>query len=230
MAMQSKTFSEYGRDGAGLMNELPGRQSRELVVLGPHAARFVGGTVLGRVSAGALSAIAAAAVSGSGGTPGNGVVNNLTVDNGAEEGNYEIVILNPATNGGAFEVRNPDGGVDGNGTVGQAYNGAINFTLADGSVDFSEDDRIRVTVSAAEGNGLFVPVNAAASNGGQIADAILIYGQNPSPSAPQPVAVIARGAEWAANFVTWPAGTTAEQQKVWEAQLAEKGILIRHPA
>jgi hypothetical protein len=95
----------------------------------------------------ALTATPGATVSGSGGTPGNGAIGAVTADDGAMEGAWQVVILNPATNAGAFEVVRPDGSIDGNGAVGVAYNGGINFTLADGSTDFVEDDRIPVVVA-----------------------------------------------------------------------------------
>jgi len=66
---------------------------------------------------------------------GNGAIGVVTADTGAAAGQYEVVIVSPAADGGAFQVIRPDGSLDGAGNVGSPYNGAINFTLSDGSAD-----------------------------------------------------------------------------------------------
>jgi hypothetical protein len=72
-------------------------------------------------------------VSGTGGTVGNGAVGTWTADAGAPAGTWYLKITKTTTNLGNFEVVRPDGTIDGVGTVGTAYNGQINGTLADGS-------------------------------------------------------------------------------------------------
>jgi hypothetical protein len=136
-------------------------------------AAFKRGTVLGELSGSSVTVTAGGAVSASGGTPGNGAIGVVTADAGAMAGVYQVRIVNPATNAGAFEVIRPDGSVDGDGAVGVAYNGMINFTLADGSTDFVEDDRIPVTV-AYSGEGLYTIATAAALDGSATPCAILI--------------------------------------------------------
>lgn len=131
------------------------------------------GAVIGQITEGAATATPGAAVSGSGGTPGNGDIGTVTVDAGAQEGVYQVRILDPATDAGDFEVIRPDGSVDGNGSVGVAYDGDINFTLADGSTDFSEDDRIPVTVENAAGSGKYKLSLAAATDGSEVPDLVL---------------------------------------------------------
>jgi hypothetical protein len=135
MPMQEKTFTEYGRNRAGLMNELPGRQSREQIMLAPHAAILKSGTVLGLIT------------------------------------------------------------------------------------DDESDDV-----------GAYAPIDPGADDGTETAVAILLEERLASPTESQRAAIIARGAEWAALFLFWPAGITADEQAAAEAQLAEKGILVRHPA
>lgn len=111
---------------------------------------LVAGTVIGPVLDDAVATVTpGAAVSGSGGTVGNGSIGTVTVDDGAQAGVWRVVITNAATNAGAFEVVRPDGSIDGVGTVAVAYNGQLNFTLADGSNDWVEDDYIPITVSYA---------------------------------------------------------------------------------
>lgn len=136
---------------------------------------LLAGAVLGGVALGAATITPGAVVSGSGGTPGNGAIGGVTADAGAPEGIYQVRILNPATNAGSFEVIRPNGSIDGVGTVGVAYNGSINFTLADGSTDFVEDDRIPVVVDYAAGSGKHKLSLAAATDGSEEPDYILAY-------------------------------------------------------
>lgn len=116
---------------------------------------------------GAPTVTAGAAVSASGGTPGNGVMANLTADAGALAGDYQIVIIEPAANGGAFEVIRPNGVLDGTGVIGTPYNGMINFTLPDGATDWAAADRVPVSVVYAAGSGDLVRWDPTATNGAQ---------------------------------------------------------------
>lgn len=117
---------------------------------------------------GASTATPGAAVSASGGTPGNGAMTAVTADAGALAGVYHVLIIEPAANGGTFEVVRPDGVLDGAGVIGTAYNGMINFTLADGGTDWVSGDRIPVTVAYAAGSGKLVRWDPTATNGAQI--------------------------------------------------------------
>lgn len=227
MPMATKTFSDANRDFGFLASEAPGRISREQTTLaGPRANDTLPGTVLGKAARGAGSAVAGATISGSGAAPGNGVMGAITLAPGAPAGVYQVRILNPAANAGAFEVTRPDGSVDGNGNVGAAYNGSIKFTLADGSVDFSEDDRVPVTVSYAAGNGQVAPVSLTALDDSQIADSILGMRQ-PAGTTAKRCAVVARHCEVIDNLIIWPAGITPDQKAKGIAQLAAKGIIVR---
>lgn len=111
---------------------------------------LVAGSGIGPVLDDAVATVTpGAAVSGSGGTVGNGSIGTVTVDDGAMAGTWYVRITNPASNDGSFIVERPDGTIDGAGSVGDAYNGQLNFTLADGANDWVEDDYIPVVVSYA---------------------------------------------------------------------------------
>lgn len=227
MPMKTMSFSNANRDFGFLASEAPGRISRDQTTLaGPRVTDTMPGTILGRAPKGTVSAVAAATVSGSGGAPGNGTLATLTADAGAPEGVYQVRILNQAANAGSFEVTKPDGSVDGNGTVGAAYNGTINFTLNDGTVDFVEDDRIPVTVTYAAGASQVSPLNLAALDGGQIADSILGMRQ-PAGTGPKRAANVTRDCEVIDNLLHYPAGMTADQKAKIISQLAIKGIIVR---
>lgn len=119
-----------------------------------------------RAIGGARSASSVAKV----GNTGNGTLGSLTADTTAAVGTWRVVCGDLDTDGGAFSVIKPDTTVDGVAIVGEAYNGGINFTLADGTTDFAIGDEFTVTVAAsipADG-GLF---SVTAPSGAELADA-----------------------------------------------------------
>lgn len=122
------------------------------------------GTVLGRVAGAVAAAVAAA------GNTGDGTVGTVTLGAGAKEGTYRLICIEPAANAGKFQVEDPDGNVVGVATVGVAFAGPINFTIADGAADFVAGDSF--TVAVAEGT-KYVKSLAAATDGSQRPDAIL---------------------------------------------------------
>jgi hypothetical protein len=119
------------------------------------------------VVSGVATVTSGAAVSPNGGTPGNGAISALTADAGALAGDYQIVIIEPVADAGTFEVIRPNGVLDGVGQVGVAYNGMINFTLADGANNFLAGDRKPVTVAYAAGSGDLVQWDPTAVDGSQ---------------------------------------------------------------
>ena len=81
------------------------------------------------VVAGGTFAGTATSAAGSGNV-GNGTMGAITVSAGAKKGVYKLVIIEPVTNAGAFEVTDPDGVFVDNGTVGVAFSaGGLAFTL-----------------------------------------------------------------------------------------------------
>jgi hypothetical protein len=213
-------------DGHFLFGPYDPNLSGENIVLLATTVALVSGTMLGRTITGTPTVAAVAAVSGSGGTPGNGAVGSLTADAGAPEGAYTITILNPAANAGAFEVRKPDRSLDGYGTVGVAYNGTINFTLADGSTDFVEDDRITVNVSYADYAYRYGALDPAAVNGLQNFAAIL-FGRREISTVTQRAAGVVRDQGVNGNLITYPNAMTTAQKAKAEDQARDKGIIIR---
>lgn len=185
--------------------------------------------VLGAILTGTPTVTAGAAVSASGGTPGNGAVGSLTADAGAAEGVYQLVIIEPAANGGVFEVQRPDGTVDGAGVIGTAYNGMINFTLADGSTDFVSGDRIPITVDyPLTGARKFAAIDFTATNGLQNAAGIAPKAYTVPDGTDLAGVALRRGPLLVrAEELAWPAGATADQKAAATAQLASLGIVVR---
>ncbi|PHY20924.1 head decoration protein [Caulobacter sp. BP25] len=185
--------------------------------------------VLGAILTGTPTVSAAAAVSPNGGTPGNGAVGSLTADAGAMEGVYQVLIIEPAANGGTFEVQRPDGTVDGAGVIGTAYNGMINFTLADGANDFVSGDRIAITVDyPLTGARKFAAIDFSAANGLQNAAGIAPKAYSVPDGSDLTGVALRRGPMLVrAEELAWPAGATADQKAGATAQLASLGIVVR---
>lgn len=185
--------------------------------------------VLGAILSGTRTVTAGAAVSGSGGTPGNGVVGSLTADAGAPEGVYQLVFIEPASGAGTFQVERPDGSVDGVGTVAVAYNGLLNFTLADGATDFAVGDRIPITVDYADGGTLkHVAIDFAAATGAANAVGIAPRAISVPDGADAEGPALKRGPLIVrVEELAWPAGATSDQKAAAIAQLEARGILAR---
>lgn len=179
------------------------------------------------VNRGATTVTPAAAVSASGGTPGNGAIGTVTADAGVPSGEWNIVIIEPAANGGVFEVSRPGGEVDGVGVVGTAYNGGINFTLADGSTDFAAGDRIKVTVGYAA-DGETVAWDPTATDGSQYVTGIACYAAEAAVGVDDEIITLERGpAIVRRERIVYPAGATTDQKATAIVQLEALGIQCR---
>lgn len=133
------------------------------------AGELARGTVLGKVTKGTVTIAA-------GENTGTGVAGEITRGAKAKVGNYSIICITAATNGGVFAVYDPDGYRMADLTVGVAYNnGHFAVTIADGagdgSADFAVGDTFAVAVPA--GSGSFVAYDADNTDGSQVADCIL---------------------------------------------------------
>lgn len=212
-------------DGAFIIGMNDSNRSNKQILLAITAVVLPAGLVLGAVDLGVKTVTPGAPVSGSGGTVGNGAIGTVTADNGAPEGTWQVVITNPAANAGFFEVRRPDGSVDGDGAVGVAYNGGINFTLADGSNDWLEDDRIPIVVNVASGGVQYKPLDLAGVDGTQNFGGIL-WGRREINTATQRGTAVVRDQTVNGFALTWPAGITDEQKATLIEQAEAKGLII----
>lgn len=144
-------------------------EAEKITIPQGHAAMELG-SVLGQITLGAVSAAA------SGGNVGAGT---LTLDadtpklSGAKQGDYSVVCIGEAVNGGVFQVTDPDGIVIGQASIaeGGAFANQIKFVIADDGEDFDIGDTFTVTIAA--GSGDHVLSLAAATDGSQVPDKIL---------------------------------------------------------
>lgn len=215
------------RDGGFILSEANGHRSRQQVILRNSTGAVVAllaATVLGRITTGALSAEATAFA----GNTGNGAMGAVTVDADAQTGTYKVVITEPGANVGNFLVERPDGSIDGQGDVAAAYNGSINFTLADGATDFVAGDGFDVVVSAADAThqDKYVRHNPAAIDGSQHVAGILFGAVSVEATSDAKGAAVVRDAEVVQAHLVWN-GHTDDQQAAGIAALAELGIIAR---
>ena len=208
---------EKARAGEFLMSEASRTRSRQTVKIAASQSLRVGTLV-----ALALIGASAAATAASGNT-GNGVIGAITVDADAEPGVYVVTVIEPAANGGNFTVEGPDGVQHHPGKVAVAYNGPINFTLADGATDFAAGDSFEIEVVADDSERQFVAwtVDGAPAAGisfdavetaaGEIKDAVIIDGD----------------AEVNGHLLAYPTGATLSDKVEARSQLRRLGIKVR---
>lgn len=206
-----------------LLSEANGYRSRKNITIGASQT-LLAGAVLGLISIGALSAEATAFA----GNTGDGAMGAVTVDVGAQTGTWKVVITEPGANVGNFIVERPDGTIDGQGDVAVAYDGGINFTLADGATDFVAGDGfdIVVTDAAATGEGTYVIHDPEGTNGSQNVAGILYAPVTTGVGETADAVAIVRDAEVIDARLAYDDHDTTEKAAV-RAALEAMGIVVR---
>lgn len=196
--------------------------NEEIIVLSGQGV-LAAGTILGQITEGGAQTVAAA--SAYAGNTGNGTVGSLTADAGADPGSYRITMIEPATNGGTFVVEKPNGVEDGRGTVGVAYNGTINFTLADGATDFVAGDGFTVAVSYAS-DSTYAAHDPAGVDGRETAVAILFHNIDATSGDVKTVATVRGPATIFEPYLTYKSGISDANKLAAKRALKAKGMAI----
>ena len=157
------------------------------------------------------------------GNTGTGTCGSVTAGQKTKVGTYLLTCIAAASNAGTFSVRDPDGNLLPDATVGVAYtNPQINFALADaGAEDFIVGDKFTIVVSA--GSGKVVAFAEAAVNGSEDPVGFLIAAVDATSADKQGV-IIARDALVAMNNLVWPAEISAGDKAAAIAALEALGI------
>ena len=138
------------------------------------AAAYARGTVMGKVSLGAVTS----AVKASGANTGNGT---CTVDVTApkqafaQAGIYTVRCTAAAANNGTFELKDPRGRSLGNYVMAGGaltISNQVKFALADGATDFIVGDGFDITIAA--GSGAYKKAVATAFDGSQTPSRVLV--------------------------------------------------------
>jgi hypothetical protein len=182
---------------------------------------LVAGTVLGALlEAADLTVTTGTPISGTGGTVGDGALGAWTADAGAQVGTW-VLTCTVAGATGKFEVKRPDGTVDGVATVASAYNGGINGTIADGAADWAVGDVIPMVVAATLSTLTYKKSLSAATDGSQTPD--LILAQDCDASSADTEAVAYESGKFVGSALTLGTGHTVASIR---AGLRAKGIMI----
>lgn len=219
--MYPASFSSESFTPDGLVIEVRNTDSGTLL----QGENIVRGTVLGLVAvdAGAVT-VADPTFSGS----GDGVLTKATpaYGVGVQEGTYKVRLIEAGSNSGQFEVRRPDGTIDGYATVAAAYDGQVKFTIADGSTDFSAAAQFSLAVTIADtAAGKYKKSVAAATDGSQTPVAIAVEDSN--ATAADKTVLLYTGGRFLTTGLTLGSGHTASGIK---AALRDVGIYLEEPA
>lgn len=212
----TKILTETRHAAEFIVSEEQQHRSRKVGLLAEDSV-VQAGQVLGQVLT------AAAAVAGtSPANTGNGVVTVGAIGASAVPGDYKLVAVAAAANAGTFNLYAPDGSLIRQITVGggATVSPHMTITIADGSADFIVGDNFTVTVTA----GVYKPVAPAATDGTQIAVALLYSADNDSTDANTQVTVLYRECRYNGNEIVFTAGMTTPEKNAAIAQLALRGI------
>jgi hypothetical protein len=166
--------------------EMDNNHSREIVLV-QAGQNLAMGSVIGKITAGAVP------TTGTAGTnTGGGTCASVTGGPARKVGVYELTCVAVVSGGGVFTVKDPEGLGLPNAYVGQAYtNPAINFTLVDGTPDFALGDSFKITVPA--GSGRVKELDIAGIDGAAEAYGILIAGIDTTDTTKRQVAFTSGG-------------------------------------
>jgi hypothetical protein len=217
----STALTEPNRLNDILKNERENNMSREVVTVKLGEDLPVG-QVVGIIKLGACPATGTA-ISGNSGA---GTCTTVTAGSKAKLGIYTISCVHADAGAGLFSVEDPDGYALPNAVAGAAYvNDQINFTLSDGSPDFSVGDTFTVEIAA--GSGSVVGIDPTAVDGSQDAYGILTAACDATSAATAAVAIV-REARVVEDNLVWLGSSpemTAGQIAAAMAQFKAMGII-----
>ena len=220
-------YTEGQHAGEFLVSEAAGTRSREAITIG-RSQSLVAGQVLALLpdNTGAVT-VGTPAFTGTGN--GTCTLANPAYGAGVQEGTYTVRLIEGVADGGNWEVRRPDGTIDGYAVVGTKYAGQVQFTIADGATDFSNAAQwtIAVTLGNATNSGKWVAFSQDGTDGSQIAAAVLWDAVTTGAGADGPGVAIVRDAEVNGAELVWPADIESGEMTAAIAQLATAGIIVR---
>lgn len=210
--------------GAYLVSEANGFRSRGTGIISSGAGKLKAGTVLGRKTKGALSA---AAVAGVPAPAGATITASPTVTAGVTKPGVHIFRCETAGVTGTWQHEDPDGVYVGTATTGTAYTGqGMALTITDSGTDPAIGEVFKVTVAQAAGDNEYLPHDPAATDGTEVASAILYEGCD-ATSIDVKRTLTLRDTEVTAAELVWKDGLTTNQKTAALASLATLGIIAR---
>ncbi|NIJ40349.1 hypothetical protein FHS78_000619 [Parvibaculum indicum] len=218
-------FREGFHAGEHLVSEANGYRSRSVGTI--TGGKYAAGTMLGKITEGGTVTVSEATFEGT----GTGALTLATPAYSAavHEGDYQAICVDPATDGGLFNVLRPDGTMDGVAKVGVAYDGEVKFTIADDTTDFAAGDTFTIPVAIADNADLnkYTQLDPSATDGSQHLAAVLYDGVDAS-TADVEGTIHDRDCEVNGLAVTWIDGITDNQKAAAIAEGAALGIIVRN--
>lgn len=217
-------LTEKARAGEAIMSEGLGNISRDNVIVAASQS-IAANALVAKVAVAASVSVTQTFVGA-----GNGVLTiaDPAVSSRVKDGVYTAVCIEPASNAGTFEVRDPAGKVIGTATVGVAFNKEVKFTIADGSTDFVAGDTFSLTVAADAGDYQFVDYDPVGTDGSEIPAAYSPYEVTTASDATKAAVVLSRMCELNGNCIAWPSGITDAQKADAIQALAANNIIVRY--
>ena len=223
------TLTEGPHPGSFIVSESAGPyHTRETATIA-FSQTIIPGTVLARNAVAASVTSSAAADAANTGSSGVMTLDVTTpVLDGAKNGQYRVVCIEPGSNAGVFEVFDPNGVSIGRYTVGgAAFAREIKFAISD-ATDFVPGDAFVVTVGIELADYQYAALDLTEAGDFAKAAAIAIYGVTTPADATAKIAALVRGpSEVRLADLTWPAGITAAQLAEGIRQLEALGIVGR---
>lgn len=217
-------LTENARWGEAIMSEGPNHISRDNVVVA------LSQNIAANALVAALAAASAVTMSQSFSGTGNGILTfaSPAYNSRVKDGDYKVVCIDPATNGGTFEVIDPAGNTIGTAVVGNAFNKEVKFTIADGATDFVAGDTFTLTAAMDDSSLEFVNFDPTATDGSEVPAGYSPYPVVTDASATKKAAILSRLCELNGNCIAWPDGITDAQKTDAIQALAAKNIIVRY--
>ncbi|VWD12456.1 head decoration protein [Burkholderia contaminans] len=212
-------LNEQWHVGGFLVSQAEGHRSMNRVTI-TGGVKLYPGTVLGQQTIGGAPIGTAAAL---GTNTGNGTIGAITVATGTRSGVFAVEFDDAIH----FVVSSPAGAEIGHGVAGTPFSAdGIGFTIAAGATAFSPADSFTLTVATSAPSLKYVPVTSTATDGSQIAVAIL-YGIADASEGDVNAAVVAWDAEFNASELLWDPSMNPSNRAAALIQLAKQGLISR---
>ncbi|MDO8421561.1 MAG: head decoration protein [Parvibaculum sp.] len=219
------TLNEPNRLSDLLKMEPDSYFGREVVTIKSSVALLMG-TVIGKVSVGALTAVGAASVP----APAAATITASPVAVGAKVGVHRFVALvGGAGTASKWQHEDPEGEYAGVATGNTEYTGGgLTLTITDAGTDPVPGEAFIVTVTAAAGSGKYAQLTPAAVDGTADAIAVLLRDADASAGDVTDVIVLTRGPSIVVlEKLIWPAGISAGNKAAALAALEARNITTR---
>jgi len=205
-----------------IVSEAPGHQSRDQITL-TGGMLVLAGTVLGQITISNGSPVASSIA-------GSANVGNGTLAIGTQPqagytpaGVFAITFTDPTH----FSIAGPNGFNEVDLPVGAAFNAdGMIFTITAGGTAFAVGDAFQITVTSPGSTGQYRPLNPAATDGSQVAAAIL-FATKDVTQANKPALAMTRHAEVNGSELIWPSSITGAQQTAALNQLTAIHLIVR---